>query len=262
MKKTFIIEPIEMDFVLISKDAVEFQIWKGNDVVMGSSLDEFNDVTKLGLIVPVGSVNFVNGIYKIITNESLVVDNWPTDIRKWVIQKEYGECSIGDLPFFPVFIKPKYDTKLFSGELIASRKSIETLQQMIFDSTGMTLDNTDVVYWSEPINFIAEWRAIMFEGKLLSFSPYDSNRNHYETLYLRMADAFSFANHICSHVDSSIARIVDIGLDIDGNFGVVECANHITTAATYSTFIDRDRWYNALCSTGIQYASDIVNTRS
>lgn len=249
--KYFILEPdLDLDFMIVAKTAIQFQIWKGrgDTVHLVHWYDEMGSGAKQ--IIPVGSVEFVNKIKLRATGSNLFVENWTDDIKPFVLQERYGECRLDELPFFPIFIKPKYDSKLFMGEVISSESSIDDLKMLVAQDERKKLRDDDIVYWSEVVNFVAEWRSIIHQGKVISFAPYDSDLKHHEDLFMRTPDAYQFVKRVAGSIDSTVARIVDVGLTDDGQFGVVEGANSILTASTYTTMIDREDYYKALCSVG------------
>jgi hypothetical protein len=252
--KQFILQRgLNLDYMIVAKDAIDFEKWRGGNIQIVDELSMNEDTT---LVIPVGTVQFVNYVRTQLGYGELFVENWPNDIHKFMVQNDtqFGECKLGELPFFPIFVKPKYDNKLFTGELIKSPNEVNHLKEMaMFDSSNKHINDDTEVYWSVPIQFLAEWRSIIFQGEIISFSPYDSDVKYHKQLFTEQGGAYEYALDISKEIDSTTARIIDIGMIGIGKYGIVECANHITTASTYTTMIDRRKYFRSLCSTGISY---------
>jgi hypothetical protein len=253
MMKQFVLQRgLDLDYMIVAKDAIEFEKWKGRNIEIVDELSVDEDTT---MVIPVGTVQFVNYVRAQLGHDELFVENWPSDIHKFMVQSEtqFGEGKLGELPFFPIFVKPKYDNKLFMGELLKSQDEVNHLKNMVmFDSPNKHIDDDTEVYWSVPVQFLAEWRSIIFQGEIISFSPYDSDKNHHKELFTEQGGAYEYTLGIAKEIDSTKARVVDIGMTSIGQYGIVECANHITTASTYTTMIDRQKYFKALCSIGIR----------
>jgi len=267
---------LHLEHVRLAKRAVDFQIWRGNtDVRLVSSLDDIrSDAT---LIVPVGSVEFVRSIFAMYS-QVFFNENWPSDIRldhfvqsrSWEYSSSpykslytFGSCKLseidGAVKDFPIFIKPKFDSTLFHGELLRDSTDLQSLYDLVVGVNGRQMDGNTEVYYSVPINFIAEFRAIIHNGKLLALSEYsvdetlpDPLKCLYDSKSVCYNKMFSGPYSILNTIDSSFARIVDVGMPEQGVPAVVECANNILTAATYTSFIDVVAYYKALCSCGIK----------
>lgn len=130
-----------------------------------------------------------------------------------VLQSLYGRkiktCKIGEIVnnpnTWPVFIKPKDGSKVFTGRVVSS----------ISDLIGIGLPMDYPVWVSEPVEFIREWRCFILHGAVLDVRPYVGD---YHVQY----DASVIDQVIKLWQDAPCAYSLDIGVTKDGRTLVVE----------------------------------------
>ncbi|WP_310392551.1 ATP-grasp domain-containing protein [Hymenobacter sp.] len=87
---------------------------------------------------------------------------WPSTIN--AVAADAGQ--------WPVFVKPMYDAKKFTGVLVRSPR----------DLVGCGDQYEDTPVWcAEPVQFVAEWRCFVRYGRILDVRPYKGDwRAHFD----------------------------------------------------------------------------------
>lgn len=100
--------------------------------------------------------------------------DYPLEIQEYLGRKIWEsdiDTVSSNSSLWPVFIKLK-ECKLFNGIVIRSTK----------DLFGYGISPKALVYCSEVINFVAEWRVFVRYGKILSVRPYFGDwKIHYDS---------------------------------------------------------------------------------
>ena len=140
-------------------------------------------------------------------------NDYPKCLNKYLHRKIW-ESSIKDIKtelfneyiINPIFIKPKYKLKKFTGFII---KSIDDLNKI--NNAG---DNTKIIC-SEPVNFISEYRCPVINGEIkdLCFYSGDSNINIDKSIVQKMVKEF---------VNSPKAYCIDVGVLSSGETALIE----------------------------------------
>ncbi|HGP8432650.1 TPA: ATP-grasp domain-containing protein [Streptococcus pneumoniae] len=132
---------------------------------------------------------------KELTSEDIVVD---------YIMETLGE--IVNIPDnWGKFIKPKAGSKVFTGRVVNGTH----------DLIGIGLPFDYPIWISEVVEFIAEWRCFVLDGRVLDVRPYTGD-------YHAQFDASVIDEAISCWKDAPIAYGLDIGVTRDGRTLVVE----------------------------------------
>lgn len=108
--------------------------------------------------------------------------------------------------WWPVFVKPKDLTKRFTGKVIRGQS----------DFTGILREGEDLVVWcSEPVDFVAEWRCFVRYGRLLDV-------RHYHGVWDSRLDVALVEQSIAAFKDAPAAYSLDFGADKTGRCLLVE----------------------------------------
>lgn len=110
---------------------------------------------------------------------------------------------------YPFFIKPAEDVKMFTGALIESESSLKFLT----DYCGLT-DNT-LLYISEPVKFVSEYRCFVHKGELKGIQ-------HYLGDFTVYPEPIVIKHMIKAYDESPIAYTLDVGVLDTGETTLVE----------------------------------------
>lgn len=116
------------------------------------------------------------------------------------------------------FLRPDTNDKIFSGQLIQEEKEIDNLLYALPPET--------LCVQAPPQRFLAEWRLIVCNGKVVSGSLYrqDGYHNELEEGVYRHLDPKDFAEEIASKPYPGLPSIyaMDVALLENGEFGLLE----------------------------------------
>lgn len=143
--------------------ALEAYYNMGFDIIKVSDFNNL-DIQKGNIFL--GSIQFM---HKAMDKLNIIQPNsndYPLLLRKYLKRKVWTS-TINKIAFNPeswnVFVKPKSQKKKFVGRLVNNTKDLI--------SCGDIEEDTEI-WVSEPINFIAEWRVFIRQGKILGVRPY------------------------------------------------------------------------------------------
>ena len=143
---------------------------------------------------------------KQLTSDDTVVD-YITETRA-LLKKIYAGV-LGEIVNIPdnwgKFIKPKAGSKIFTGRVVNGTR----------DLIGIGLPFDYPIWISEVVEFIAEWRCFVLDGRVLDVRPYTGD---YHTQF----DPSVIDEAISCWKDAPIAYGLDIGVTSDGRTLVVE----------------------------------------
>lgn len=169
-----------------------------------------------------GGIQFIHQALRVLNHEVPEPFDYPQSLEEFFGRKIYAS-TISQISNNPdqwnVFIKPRGFLKQFTGRLIKSTA----------DLIGTSNYETDTPIWvSEPVDFIAEWRAFVRYSEVLGVRQYkgDWRCNYDFNVIERAVNAFKDAPH---------AYALDFGLTKDGRFLVVE-ANEGYSIGSYGLF--------------------------
>ena len=155
--------------------------------------------------VPVGSVEFVVARMKQLKIAIPAYDTYPKCLYRFLGRQlrhcKYGQAKDG------LFVKPFARVKLFTGHIKGNWPLGEERPEL--------LDAVDV-WESEAIEFLAEQRAYIHEGRILGIGRYDS----YETSEL--PDKSVIEKAVKAYHDAPVAYTLDFGVTKDGRTLLIE----------------------------------------
>ena len=107
--------------------------------------------------------------------DPIPVPTYPEALRRFLGRNIWTSTinTIASSPeMWPVFVKPRDDSKKFTGVLVRGTG----------DLMGCGDPSSDTPVWcSEPVHLIAEWRCFVRYGKILDVRPYKGNwRSHFD----------------------------------------------------------------------------------
>jgi hypothetical protein len=115
----------------------------------------------------------------------------------------FGKITVSDLP---IFIKPIYDVKLFTGFVLEKDSTLHNIGMYYSDVNPNT-----AVYTSEPIDIISEYRCFVHKNKLVGIKHYDGD-------FTKFPDVFTIESMMQKYYDESpVSYTLDVGLVRDGN---------------------------------------------
>ena len=118
---------------------------------------------------------------------------------------------MGSLSAFkmPYFIKPAYDVKLFTGELITNQSQINFLYDYY------EIYNDTVILLSDPIDIVSEYRCFVHEDELKGIQYYLGDFTVYpNTEYIK--------EMISSYMSPNCAYTLDVGITTSGETLLIE----------------------------------------
>ena len=165
--------------------------------------------------IMIGSVDAINYFFKECGIESPKHIGYPSELNEWeFLLREIKTIKFKDLEdtfvSFPIFIKPKNDVKLFTGEIIKNRKSYEFMR----DTYKQITPDTEI-YVSTIVNFISEYRCFVHNGQLRGIQYYTGD-------FRVFPDSKVIENMVDTYKSCPIAYALDVGITDKGDTVLVE----------------------------------------
>lgn len=196
------------DFVYISQYPLKelgYEIVAFDDLynpLENNSIDRESDIC-------IGSVQATNKFFELCGITPPKYLGYPEQLRKY-LGREMTKLKFSELNNnYPYFIKPADDIKLFTGGVISNDRHLEYLK--IWDSVK---DDT-LIFKSDIINFISEYRAFISFGKIYGLKHYNGDHS-------KFIDYSILENMVSDFKDCPSAFTLDIGLTDDGRTLLVE----------------------------------------
>jgi hypothetical protein len=185
-------------------------------------VDNFDNLEIKENYIFLGSISFIHqalGLLKIPIPQPF---DYPDDLKDYFGRKIYTS-TISHISCNPelwnVFIKPRGELKRFTGRVVRGTA----------DLIGTSSYESDTPIWvSEPVNFVAEWRAFVRYGEVLGV-------RHYKGDWRPGFDYKVIESAIKAFRSSPRAYALDFGLTADGRLLVVE-ANEGYSIGSYGLF--------------------------
>jgi hypothetical protein len=198
-------------------------------------LDDFVYITKYPLIrlgykiVPFDGVNFTKGIkeIKFRKNDILIGSvestklffkkiginapkyiGYPNELNEFY-KRNIQLKKIKDVINYPCFIKPAYDVKLFTGDIIDNENSFK-----LFKSFFNINDELDI-YISNVIDIKAEYRCFVYKKQLKGIHFYIGDYRFYP-------DVKIIEKIINKYIDQPIAYSIDVGINNNNETILIE----------------------------------------
>jgi len=166
---------------------------------------KFEDLSTAPLdLTPIGSVEFCLEYMHQIGSMPPMSISYPNEFMPF-LKRSVDFTTYRNVPD-NYFVKPYEKTKLFNGHIKGN--SIESLPKGV--------DN-ELVWMSEPVVFLAEWRYYVMNNEILGFSRYDDSDENHEP-----ADVRYVSEIIKLFKDAPVSYAIDIGLLDNGEYALVE----------------------------------------
>jgi hypothetical protein len=189
---------IQKNFMRKEQRAIE-QGTEYDVIKMEVNYPELERILSKKFVVPVGTVEFTQRYCEL--NGFELPDNisYPDSLNK------YLDRYVWKIPFNLArsneFVKP-VKTKQFTGCI----KSQLTEQ----------VDAEEMVWVSEPVEFLCEYRYYIIDGKVVGYSQYDDGEHPNEP------DIQVVKDMVSDYVDAPIGYTIDVGIDSSGRTILVE----------------------------------------
>ncbi len=182
----------------------------------GFTIIPFDELTLPDLIfdkddIIVGSVESTKAFFNSVSIETPKYIGYPKSLDSFygrtIKRTRFGKITLDDLP---IFIKPVYDVKLFTGFVLEKSTTLHNI--------GMYYSNVNpntAVYTSEPINIVSEYRCFVHKNELVGIKHYSGDFN-----------VFPNTSEIKSMIqkyrdESPVSYTLDVGLVRDNGFKTI-----------------------------------------
>jgi hypothetical protein len=159
------------DFVYLARQPLEDR---------GFTIVPFDDVSLVDLIdcevfskddIVVGSVEATKAFWKSVGIDVPTYIGYPKSLESFYGRKikgtRFGKITIDDLP---IFIKPAYDIKLFTGFVLDNKSTLHNIGMYYSEVNPNT-----AVYTSEPIDIASEYRCFVHKNELVGIKHYSGD---------------------------------------------------------------------------------------
>jgi hypothetical protein len=192
---------------------------------MGFVIHEVDNFDRLEIgenHVFLGSISFIHQALAKLQKTIPEPFDYPDDLQEYFGRRIY-RSTISQISSNPqlwnVFIKPKGALKRFTGRLVRSTADLIGTSNYEFDTP---------IWVSEPVSFVAEWRAFVRYGDVLGVRHYKGDwRHNYDYKVIEKA--------VRAFQSSPKAYALDFGLTDDGRLLIVE-ANEGYSIGSYGLF--------------------------
>ncbi|WP_153799354.1 ATP-grasp domain-containing protein [Foetidibacter luteolus] len=192
---------------------------------MGFEIHEVSDFDGLKVKddnIFLGSISFIHQALSLLKINIPLPFDYPDNLHEFYGRKIYSSTisHVSNNPsMWNVFIKPKGVLKQFSGRVVRGTADLIGTSNYEFDTP---------IWVSEPVNFVAEWRAFVRYGEVLDVRRY---KGHWKYGY----DHKVIEAAVKAFCDAPKAYALDFGLTADGRLLVVE-ANEGHSIGSYGLF--------------------------
>lgn len=190
------------DFVYLARQPLEDR---------GFTIVPFDDFTLPGLLeremfskddIIVGSVEATKLFWNTVGIEVPKYIGYPKSLESFygrkINQTRFGKITVDDLP---IFIKPAYDIKLFTGFVLDKGTTLHNIGMYYSDVNPNT-----AVYTSEVVNIVSEYRCFIHKNKLVGIKHYDGD-------FTKFPDIFTIESMMQKYFDESpVSYTLDVGL--------------------------------------------------
>lgn len=172
---------------------------QGEEAVLYQSFSEIKELTSEDIVVDY--IMETRALLKMM-GLNVPVHDYPIELKEFYGRKIYAGI-LGEIVNIPdnwgKFIKPKAGSKVFTGRVVNGTH----------DLIGIGLPFDYPIWISEVVEFIAEWRCFVLDGRVLDVRPYTGD-------YHAQFDASVIDEAISCWKDAPIAYGLDIGVTRDG----------------------------------------------
>ena len=182
----------------------------------GFTIIPFNDFELQDLVVCeifdkddiiIGSVEATKAFWNAVGIEVPKYIGYPKSLDSFygrnIKRTRFGKITVDDLP---IFIKPVYDIKLFTGFVLDKSTTLHNIGMYYSDVNPNT-----AVYTSEPIDIISEYRCFVHKNKLVGIKHYDGD-------FTKFPDVLTIESMMQKYYNESpVSYTLDVGLVRDGD---------------------------------------------
>lgn len=167
------------------QDLIDCETFDKNDIMVGSVEATKTFWNAIGTQVPkyIGYPECLNEFY-----------------GRTIKRSRFGKITVNDLP---IFIKPIYDVKLFTGFVLEKNTTLQNI--------GMYYSNVNpntAVFISEPIDINSEYRCFVHKGELVGIK-------HYSGDFTKFPDVNVIKDMISVYDNPPISYTLDVGVVIE-----------------------------------------------
>lgn len=179
---------------------------RGEEVIEYDELKEILPLNEDDIVV-----DYIGGMYELLDCMNIEYHeyDYPKALEKFYNRKIkpgiLADIFNKDGTIQKSFIKPRFETKVFTGKVI----------EKYSDLVGLNVDMNYPVWISEPINIIAEWRTFIVNQEIIAIQKY---RGEYGVVY----DFDVVKQAVLAWKESPSSYVLDIGLTDKGETVVVE----------------------------------------
>ena len=219
-----------------------------------STLARHRDFLTEGHCTPVGSVEFIRTIFRILGINEPVPFTYPSELTRF-LHRNVSCITSGDLELHTdVFCKPD-KTKLFSGFIYDKNKTPGAYEN---EQLGIlkTIPETEKIWISDIVNWSSEFRYYIQNDNILGYGRYDQQ----ETENAPIPD-ISIVVEMIHGFGRDHNYTLDVGVLSTGETALVECNDawaiglygNALTSAQYADFLGR-RWLQIISKSATIYS--------
>jgi len=185
-----------------------------------SELEQHQENFKSGQYLPVGTVEFVREAMRLSGIAEPTNISYPSVLRGF-LKRKLEERQAGSI--FQAFVKP-INTKTFTGFVFDAMMDPDSLDQFTAEQFHefMKLDAREKVWTSEIVEWNAEVRYYVLEGKILGYGRYDDGPDEWPEPPLEFVQEI-VDTYESRSMNTPIAYSVDVGMLASGEPALVEC---------------------------------------
>jgi hypothetical protein len=202
---------IRHDFSFALLESIRFKNWihHNNDIkvrfVNTFDVVEPNDIYPMPFkpfhkeYVPIGSVEFVNDYLMHFYNHTLKPINVPEELFNYTNRH--------------IFNGTEKDLEGHGKSFVKSNDKIKKFTEIVEDNYELPKGNYQI---SEVISIDSEWRAFVYQNKLVGLENYCGEFTMFPNVY-------TIKNMIAAYKSAPIAYTLDVGINNEGTTFVIEC---------------------------------------
>lgn len=181
--------------------------------------------------IPFGSIEFVQKVAELLDISLPAPLNIPEELAPYIKRKVW-ESAKSELNKFPVFVKPKYQIKVFTG-FVATSKDSFLLYPELKEWDG-------ILFCSDPMpEILSEWRCYILKGEVLSCCCYSGDP-------LAFPEVSEIKSLISKYTSAPVGYSMDVAVTAAGT-RLVECNDAWALGYYGGDTMDyfrlvRDRW--------------------
>ncbi|MDD4965303.1 MAG: ATP-grasp domain-containing protein [Gallionella sp.] len=201
-----------------------------------ASVDEIKTLQKSGWM-PVGSVEFCLAAMIHQEVDPSFVSSYPKPLQGFLHRKIWLDTVAGVIANGRrVFVKPSRRQKLFTGFVWPDEDGQEIALK--------DLQELEVLWCSEPVNFVQEWRFYVMNGEVLGAGRYDDSDEEVPDMEARLHRAAR--EMVKQYRDAPAGYSIDIGVLDTGQVALVEVNDGWGSLGFYKGSCSLSEYFNLL----------------